>query len=104
VSQSVRDSVLNGMGVKLAQGYNYARNNYYLGMPTSVPQTFGTKDDPVLELLCEEHLAALFPGQVVDVVSTSVVMDNDYDTVVRGLIFNEYDYDFYEDETFATNG
>jgi hypothetical protein len=103
-AQAVRSSIMEGMGVKLAQGYNYARNNYYLGMPTSVPQTFLSKDDPILELLCEEHLRGVFTGNTVDVVSTTVSLDNDYDTVVRGLIFSEYDYDFYEDATFATNG
>lgn len=104
VAAAIKTSIIDGGGVKLTQAYNYALKNYYTGMPKGLPYTRSTTNDGVLNVLCKEYLQELFPGDVVEVLATSVTNANDYDTVVQGLITTEYSYDFAEDEVLVASG
>lgn len=104
IPQAIKTSLLDGIGVKISQGFNYASRDYYAGMPNALPFTFREKSDPVLEILSDEYLTGIFSPDVIEVESTTVTYENDYQTVVRTLIFDDYSYDFYEDEAFASTG
>ena len=106
ISNAVKRAVYDGMGVKLAQAYSYALNNFYAGMPNGLPVAHGTQyaDETLLNLLCKEHLEALHPGAVVTLLETRLSYDNDFESVLHELIRDEYHYDFYEEEVFTASG
>lgn len=103
-AQAIRASILDGVGIKLAQGFNHARQSYYAGLPTGLPTNYALRDNRTLELLIEEHLRRTYPSNVVDVTSNSVSYEDDYVTVVRNEIAALYDYDWFEDETLSATG
>lgn len=104
VSGAIRASILDGVGVKLSQGFNYARNKYYAGMPKGLPANYAMRDNRTLELLIEEHLRGIYPSFTVDVTDNSVSYEDDFVTVMQNQVTADWDYDWYEGETLSTNG
>jgi hypothetical protein len=104
IQPAIINSIIDGMGVKLRRAFDYARQTYYLGMPTGFPKTFGTKEDPVLNALVREYLERIHVGSAITVYETYVELATDYQTKVRELIRDDYSYDFVDDETTAATG
>lgn len=96
--KAIDKSIYDGQGIKMKQAYAYAKRNYYAGMPEGYPKLNVAKNDPAVEMLCEEYLAGVYGVGVADVLTVSVEFGNDYDTVLRQQIETEYNYDFYADE------
>lgn len=104
VPAAIRSSILDGVGVKLSQGFSYARTKYYAGMPKGLPANYSERDNRTLEILIEEHLRDIYPSNVVDVTSNSVIYEDDFKTVMQNQVTADWDYDWYEDETLSANG
>jgi uncharacterized membrane protein (DUF485 family) len=104
VPNAIKTSILDGVGIKLAQGYNYARTKYYAGMPRGLPANYSLRDNRTLELLIEEHLRRIYPSNVVDVTENSVSYEDDFITVVNNEIAAYWDYDWFENETRSPSG
>lgn len=104
VANAVRTSILDGVGVKLSQGFSYARSKYYAGLPTGVPTNYDLRNNRMLELLIEENLRRSYPSLTVDVISNSVSYEDDFKTVMQNEMATLYDYDWFEQETLSTTG
>ena len=104
VPGAIRASILDGVGVKLAQGFSYARTKYYAGMPKGLPTAYNEKDDRALELLLKENLSKTYPSNVVDILSVTVKYDDDFLSVAQNQVMADWDYDFDNDETLSANG
>lgn len=104
VAKAVRTSILDGVGVKLTQGFNYARSKYYAGLPKGLPSNYATRDNRTLELLIEEHLRRLYPSFTVDVISNSVSYEDGFRAVMQNEVAAAYDYDWAEAETLSATG
>jgi hypothetical protein len=104
VANAVRTSILDGVGIKLTQGFNYARTKYYAGLPTGIPTNYDLRNNRMLELLIEENLRRAFPSFTVDVISNSVSYEDDFKTVMQNEMASLYDYDWFEQETLSTTG
>lgn len=104
VARAVRTSILDGAGVKLSQGFSYAQNKYYAGLPTGVPTNYALRDNRTLEILIEENLRRSYPSLIVDVTSNSVTYEDDFKSVMKNEVATLYDYDWSEEETLSTTG
>lgn len=104
IPAAIRGSILDGAGVKLAQGFSYAKSKYYAGMPKGLPANYALRDNRTLELLLEEHLRRIYPGYEVDVTDNSVSYEDDYVTVIRNEIAAYWDYNWFDEVTLSATG
>ena len=103
--RAIDKTIFDGRGVKMTQGYNYAKKYYYAGLPTGFPKTELGKSDTQLMLLVTEYLRNLYPAPLntVEVKSATVSFGNNYDTRMRQLVETDYKYDFFEEEVYQAN-
>lgn len=101
---AIKDAVLKGLGVKLAQGFEYARHNYYGGLPTGIASSPSFNTGPVLNLLSKEYLEDVFAPDVITLHDTSISLTDDYETVVSNLVADEWDYDFVQKKALSATG
>lgn len=104
-SRAIDRAIFDGHGIKLTQGYNYAKKHYYAGLPTGFPKIQGAPNDTQLTLLLTEYLKGIYPAPANTVVvnSVTVTYGNNYDARVRQLIEADYKYDFWEEECYQAN-
>jgi hypothetical protein len=102
---AINKAIFDGMGIKLRQGYSYANRSYYAGMPVSILQEYLDRgSDAMLDMLCEEYLATLYPSAVIDVKSVEIKYSSNADVVFRNIVETDYNYDFYEEAVHTAWG
>lgn len=104
-AKAIDKAIFDGAGIKLAQGYNYARRHYYAGLPTGFPSIEAGPNDDQLTIIIKEYLDGIHSPLTNTVVLNSVTVSygNNYDTRVRQLIESDYKYDFWEEECYQAN-
>lgn len=104
-ARAIDKAIFDGAGVKLSQGYNYAKRHYYAGLPTGFPSIEAGPNDDQLTLLVKEYLNGVYPPPTNTVVlnSVTVTYGNNHDARVRQLIETDYKYDFWEEEVYQAN-
>jgi hypothetical protein len=104
-ARAIDKAIFDGLGVKLAQGYNYARKHYYAGLPTGFPVIEAGPNNEQLTLLVKEYLAGVYPppANTVVVNTATVTYADNYDTRFRQLVETEFSYDFYDEAVHTAN-
>lgn len=101
-SYAIKKSIIDGSGIKLRQGFNYAAKSYYAGLPNGTPRVSSGSDDTVLIALVDEYLTSVYSPSSVEVVAAWVEYATDRETILRQQIESEYKYDFYEDRVHTS--
>lgn len=94
---AIKKSIIDGLGIKLQQGFAYAGRSYYAGLPNGIPRILGEANDATLNSLLSDYLTTLHAPSPIVLKSVSVAVTAKYDTILRNLIEAEYNYDFYEE-------
>ena len=101
---AIDKAIFDGTGVKLSQGYKYAARHYYAGLPIGLSLAKTGESDALIEMLCEEWLATVYPGSVVDVKSVDLRWGNNGEVVEHNLFETDFNYDFFTDEVHTAFG
>lgn len=103
--QAIKQTILDGGGVKLTQAFHYARNNYYAGLPTGFPRVHDDKSEEQLMLLIREYMERLYPlpANTVVITDEAHVYDLNIKTRAEQLIEAEFKYDFAADAVYEAN-
>jgi len=102
---AIKTAIFDGMGLKLRQGYSYALRSYYAGMPESILQEYLDRgSEAMLNMLCREYLATIYPTTVIDVKSVEIKYSDNADVVFRNIVETDYNYDFYEEAVHTAVG
>lgn len=96
-SYAIKKSIIDGGGIKLRQGYNYAAKSYYAGLPIGLNQIGTEADNPMLVAMVTEYLTAFYSPTAIELKSVSVEYTTNYDTILRQQIETKYNYDFFEE-------
>jgi hypothetical protein len=104
IPPAINTCIYDGMGVKFAQAWSYARQNYYAGLPTGLPKAKPSKDDRMLDLLCKEYLEQFWAPDIITLHNAAVEYTDDYQTKFEELVAAEYNYDFTLDNTLSATG
>lgn len=101
-SYAIRKSIIDGQGIKLRQGFSYGRSHYYAGMPQGRKQIIGDPSNATLEMLVNDWLRFAYPGTPYELLSSTLEMTSNYDTIVRQQIESKYNYDFFNERVHTS--
>jgi hypothetical protein len=99
---AIKRSIIDGLGVKLIQAYNYAARSYYAGLPDGIPQVIGETSNDTVTMLLTDYLTALHAPSAITLMSCEVRTTTQYDTVLRNQIETKYNYDFYDEGVYTS--
>lgn len=104
IPTAINKCIFDGLGVRLSQAWSYAKNHYYGGLPTGLPDIPKSRPDAMLELLCKEYLEQFWAPDLITLHDYKIVNTNDYQTKFEELTAAEYDFDWAEGWTLSTTG